>query len=116
MKSRTAITNETRRPRVKRHRLSYGRLSNQRLAFAVESESKTPVGACRHVTVWVQVKHGCRIMREVAYVTPHDRKYMRAFAMIENGTEKRVKNNSPDYIAQAGLVRVRRQKNCIDAP
>jgi hypothetical protein len=39
-------------------------------------------------------------MREVAYVTPHDRNYESAFALIVEGAEKQVKNNSPAYIAR----------------
>jgi hypothetical protein len=100
MKSQTAITNGTRRPRVKRHRLVYGQLASQRRAFAITSDDATPLGTRHFVTVWVQAKHGCRIMREVAYVTPHDRNYRWAFALIMQATVKQVKNNSPAYIAR----------------
>ena len=98
--SSTPITNGTRRPCV-RHHLRYGRLAGQRPAFAVTSEDKTPLGTCHYVTVWVYcAKHGCRSMREVAYAAPHDQNYERAFALIVEGAEKRVKNNSPAYIAR----------------
>jgi hypothetical protein len=99
-RSSTPITNATDCPRV-RHHLWYGRLAGQRRAFAVTSEDTTPRGTCHYVTVWVHcAKHGCRSMREVAYVTPHDRNYESAFALIVEGAEKQVKNNSPAYIAR----------------
>ena len=101
MKSRDDSTtaNATDCPRVKHH-LRYGRLAGQRRAFAITSDDETPLGTCRYVTVWVQAKHGCRSMREVAYATPHDQNYERAFGLIVEGTEKRVRNNSPAFIAR----------------
>ena len=97
----STAAHSTDQPPLKRHHLRYGRLAGQRPAFAVTSEDKTPLGTCHYVTVWVYcAKHGCRSMREVAYATPHDENYERAFALIVEGAEKRVKNNSPAHIAR----------------
>jgi len=99
-RSSTPITNGTRRPRVKHYRLLCGWLSNQRPAFAVTSDDTTLLGTCHHVEVWVCCQNGYRRMRDVVYTSPRDRHDINAFALIQNGTEKRVKNNSPAYIAR----------------
>ena len=93
-----------KRPAPATRRLRYGRLANGREAFAIQSYVPSENGRRNHsVTVWVRNRRaygGCKVLHDVSYTSPRSKDYQEAFALIVEGTEKRIRRNFPYRIAQ----------------
>jgi len=92
-------------------RLRIGRLADGRQAFAVQAYTPSLSGRRNHsVTVWVRNRRaygGCKVLRDVSFTTPRSKAYQEAFALIVEGTEKRIRRNFPIRIAaKLGWVKI----------